>query len=115
MENFILALTANPLLYIGYAVALFAAAGVLYFISGFIGGMKFQISFDEDADHLSHARTHAMQGLYICMVALGIWEAIRIVLGELPPVNIVLVLILLSPAWIPPLKALLSGGGKSGH
>jgi len=114
MENFVLHLAANPLLYIGYLLCLFAAAGVLYFVSGVVGGVKHMLAYDQAADHLKHHRVHALQGLYLCMVILGIWETIRIFLGETPGSTFILVIILLSPVWAPWLKALLSGRG-GGH
>lgn len=115
MENFILHIAQNPLLYVGYLFSLFAAAGVLYFVAGFMGGMKHQITYSEDADHVVHDRTHALQGLYLCMVVLGLWQAVRVFMGEASPSILILSFVLLSPLWAPWLKATLSGKGGGGH
>ena len=65
--------------------------------------------------HLGHARIRVVQGLYLCMAALGVWEFIRVLLGEAPASStLTLVVILLSPIWIPALKHLLFGK-PNGH
>jgi len=57
---------------------------------------------------MEHVRTRSLWGLYLCMAALGIWECIRIILGEAPvSPTLVLAVILLSPVWVSWLKGLL--------
>jgi hypothetical protein len=112
MEDFALHIVQNPVLYIGYLFAALGAVGVLLFFSGFFGGIKHLFTYSESADHMEHARTRAMWGLYICMVALGLWETLRLILGEVPASTWILIVILLSPLWAPYLKSLLTG--KSG-
>ncbi len=108
MENFVIAITQNPVLYIGYFLSAVGAIGFLLFVAGFFGGIGHLFSYSEDANHMEHARTRALWGLYLCMAALGVWEFIRVILGEVPTSStLILVVILLSPAWIPPLKKLL--------
>lgn len=115
MENFILQLVQNPLLYIGYFLSAVGAAGALLFFAGFFGGIKHIFTYDESADHMDHARTRSLWGLYLCMVTLGIWQCIRVLLGEVPASStLLLVVILFSPAWAPWLKG-LSTGKSSGH
>src|SRR3989338_2031628 len=108
MENFVIALTQNPVLYIGYFLSAVGAVGGLLFFWGFFGGIGHLFSYSENANHMEHARTRALWGLYLCMAALGIWELIRVFLGEAPASStLILVVILLSPAWIPLIKKLL--------
>ena len=85
------------------------------FFAGVGGGLPFLFTYDEDQHHMDHARTRAMWGLYLCMLALGLWELIRIVLGEVPVSStLILAAILLSPVWIPWIKGLLFGK-PNGH
>jgi len=115
MENVVLNLVQNPVLYIGYFLSAVGAVGALLFFGGFFGGIGHLFSYDNDADHMDHARTRAMWGLYLCMLALGLWELIRIVLGEVPVSStLILAAILLSPVWIPWIKGLLFGK-PNGH
>ena len=108
MENLVVNLVQNPVLYIGYFLSAVGGAGVLLFFGGFFGGIGHLFSYSEDADHMEHARTRVLWGLYLCMAALGLWELVRVVLGEVSASStLVLVVILLSPAWIPWLKGLL--------
>ena len=116
MENVVLTLVQNPVLYIGYFLSAVGAVGALLFFAGFFGGIGHLFSYSEDADHMEHARTRAIWGIYLCMLALGLWECIRIVLGEVPVSStLILVAILLSPVWIPFLKGLLLGKPTNGH
>lgn len=115
MENLVISLTQNPVLYIGYFLSVVGALGVVLFFGGIFGGIGHLFTYDESATHMDHARTRALWGLYLCMAALGIWELIRIVLGEAPVSStLTLVAILLSPAWIPWLKGLIFGK-PNGH
>ena len=115
MENFVLHLTQNPLLYLGYLLSAVGALGILLFFAGFSGGIKHLFTYSESTDHMEHARTHSLWGLYLCMVALGIWECVRVIIGEAPASStLVLAAILLSPIWIPALKHFLSGK-SNGH
>ena len=108
MENLVVNLVQNPVLYIGYFLSAVGAAGFLVFAAGFFGGIGHLFSYDKDADHMEHARTRSLWGLYLCMAALGVWEFIRVILGEAPASStLVLVVILLSTVWIPLVKKLL--------
>ena len=115
MENYATNLDHNPMLYIGYLLSAVAAIGTVLFIAGFFGGITHLFSYSESADHMDHARTRSLWGIYLCMAALGIWEFIRVILGEAPASStLVLVLILLSPVWIPWLRNLFTGA-SGGH
>ncbi len=108
MENVVVNLVQNPVLYIGYFLSAVGAIGALLFFGGFFGGIGHLFSYSESADHMEHARTRAIWGIYLCMFALGIWECIRIVLGEVPVSStLILMAILLCPVWIPWIKSLL--------
>ncbi len=113
MENFVLQLVQHPVISTGYILSIVGAAGALLFFAGFFGSIKHIFTYSESADHMDHTRTRALWGLYLCMAALGIWEFIRVLMGEVDPSStLILVVILLSPIWIPFLKGLFSG--KSG-
>ena len=108
MENLVVNLVQNPVLYIGYFLSAVGAAGFLLFVAGFFGGIKHLFSYSESTDHMEHVRTRSLWGLYLCMLALGLWELIRIILGEAPvSPTLVLAVILLSPVWVSWLKGLL--------
>lgn len=109
MDSFAVALVSNPLYYAGAALALCAAAGVLLFMWGFGSGVGNLFHMHGNDDHLLHARVRVVQGLYICMAVLGIWELIRVLLGEAPVGStLILAAILLSPVWLPWLKGLFN-------
>lgn len=114
MDAFVIALLSNPLYYIGAALALAAAVGMLLFFWGLASGIGNLFHMHGHDEHLHHARIRIVQGLYLSMVVLGIWQLIRIAIGEAPPSAIILVLVLLTPVWIPWLTKLMSGGG-GGH
>ena len=108
MENLVVNLVQNPVLYIGYFLSAVGVAGFLLFVAGFFGGIKHLFSYSESTDHMEHVRTRSLWGLYLCMLALGLWELIRIILGEAPvSPTLVLAVILLSPVWVSWLKGLL--------
>ena len=108
MENLVVNLVQNPVLFIGYFLSAIGAAGFLIFTAGFFGGIGHIFSYSEDADHMEHARTRSLWGIYLCMAALGIWELILMFLGEAPVSStLVLAIVLFSPAWIPWIKGLL--------
>lgn len=109
MEALVLHIVQNPMLYVGYLFAAAGAAGILLFFAGFFGGVGHLFSYSESAPHMEHARTRALWGLYLCMVTFGLWELIRLLLGQAPGSSIILILIMLSPAWIPWLKAVITG------
>ena len=114
MDSFFIAVYSDPLYYVGAALSLFAAAGIILFLRGFGSGIGHIFHMRGHEEHLHHARVRIVWGVYLCMVVFGIWELLRLVLGEAPTSTWVLILILLSPAWIPWLKGLFSGGG-GGH
>lgn len=114
MENFVLQLTTNPALYIGYALATVGAVGILIFCAGFFGALSHLFTYSESADHMEHARTRGLWGLYLSMVALGLWQIVRLILGEADSSSLILIAILLSPMWIPWIKGLLTGS-SGGH
>lgn len=112
MEDFVFLIISNPVTALGYVLALVGGLGVLISIGGIMTSLKHQLTYSVSAHHLEHSRTRSLWGLYLAMVCLGIWETVRLLLGETPGSTVILILILLSPAWIPWLKALLTG--KSG-
>lgn len=113
MEEFVLGALQDPVPYIGYALSIIGAYGALSFIGGLLGSIKHLITYSESTDHVEHSRTNSLWGLYLCMFAFGVWEIIRIFQGELALTSgMILVALLLSPAWVPWLKALATG--KSG-
>ncbi len=114
MEAFAIALVTDPLRYIAYIFALFGAIGTLLFMAGFGGGIKFIFTYAEDAHHMAHARARIVWGVLICMVTLGLWEIVRVVIGQAPLGYLWLSLFLLTPLWIPALMKLAKGGG-GGH
>ncbi len=115
MENFILSLVTNPLLYIEYGLSFLAAVGIVIFIAGFAGAFPHLFTYSEGAEHMDHARTRILWGVYLCMVAFGIWEFIRVLLGEAPHSTLILCVILLSPLWAPWIKKTLTGSPGGGH
>lgn len=112
MGDLPLYIVSNPVVSLGYALSLMGGMGVLIFCAGFFGSIKHLFTYSESASHMEHARTRSLWGLYIAMVALGLWESVRLLIGEVPGSTIILIIILLSPAWAPALKALVTG--KSG-
>lgn len=113
MEEFVLNVLQDPFPYIGYALSILGAYGALTFLGGLFTSIKHLITYSESSDHVEHSRTNSLWGLYLCMFAFGVWEFFRILQGELAPTSgFILVAILLSPAWVPWLKALATG--KSG-
>ncbi len=109
MENFVLQLVQHPVISAGYVLSIVGAAGALLFFAGFFGSIKHLFTYSESADHMDHARTRALWGLYLSMAALGIWELIRMLMGEVDPSStLILAVILLSPIWIPLLKGLFT-------
>ncbi len=115
MENLVVNLVQNPVLYVGYFLSAVGAAGFLIFAAGFFGGIRHLFTYSESASHMEHARTRSLWGLYLCMAALGVWECIRVLLGEAPATStLILVAILLSPVWIPWIKGLIFGK-PNGH
>jgi hypothetical protein len=115
MENFIYLFIANPILYIGYALSVVAAVGVLLFIAGFSGTIKHILYYSESAEHVEHARTRSLWGLYLCMSTLGVWQLIQMLLGEAPVTpTLILSALLLTPVWIPGIRSLFGGSG-GGH
>ena len=114
MDSLVLAFIEDPLRYIAYLFAFFAAVGVLLFVAGFSGAIPHIFTYSESAHHMEHARSRAIWGLLICMVVLGLWETLRVIVGQAPLSYLWLSLILLTPLWIPWVKGLLKGGG-GGH
>lgn len=115
MEDFVFYIISNPVASLGYVLAFIGGLGVLFCVSGIFTSLRFQLTYSVSAHHLEHARTRSLWGLYLAMVSLGIWETVRLLLGEVPGSTIILILILLAPAWIPALKALFTGKSSGGH
>ncbi|MSR70649.1 hypothetical protein EXS62_01255 [Candidatus Kaiserbacteria bacterium] len=115
MENLVIELTTNPLRYIEYFLATLGAVGALLFLAGIGGGLPHLFTYSHGADHMSHARTRAIWGIYLCMVTLGLWEVIRVIIGAAPASYLILSLVLFTPAWIPWLYKLATGKGGNGH
>ncbi len=115
MEALFTAVYTDPLRYIGYFLAFFAAMGGVLFIAGFGGGIPHHFTFAESDSHMEHARARITMGLLWCMVVFGLWEIVRVISGQVPPSYLWLSLILLTPVWIPWVKALLKGGGGDGE
>ncbi len=100
-------LAEDPLLYMGYALSAVGAAGILLFVAGFSGTIKHLFTYSEGADHVEHARTRTLWGLYLCMVSFGVWQCLRVFVGQAPVSTLLLAVILFSPVWAPWLKGLL--------
>lgn len=113
MDAFFAALVSDPLRYIEYIFAFFGAMGGVLFIAGMGSGARHMFTYGEDADHMHHVRARATWGIVLCMVTLGLWEIVRVVIGEAPISYLILSLFLLTPLWIPWLRRLAKGGG--GH
>jgi len=115
MENLVVNLVQNPVLYIGYFLSAVGAVGALLFFGGFFGGIGHLFSYDNDADHMDHARTRAVWGIYICMLTIGFWEFVRVIIGSAPPSYLWWALFFLTPLWIPWLYKLAFGKKPNGH
>jgi hypothetical protein len=113
MDAFLSAFFQDPMRYIAYGFAFFSAVGIVLFLRGFGSGMPHLFTYSEDAEHMEHARARAVWGVLVCMVVWGLWEVVRVVVGQAPPSYLILSLLLLTPLWIPWLKKAASGGG--GH
>jgi hypothetical protein len=113
--DFLNALYQDPLRYVEYIFAFLGSLGLLLFIAGFGSGFRHVFTYGEDDHHMAHARGRAMWGVLVCMVVLGLWEIVRVILGQVPLTYLWLSLILLTPLWIPWIKGLLSGKGGGGH
>jgi|GEM_PF-6602479 len=111
--DFLNALVADPLRYIEYLFALSGAIGGVLFIAGFGSGARHIFTYGEDKHHMEHCRARIIWGTLICMVTLGLWEIVRVILGQAPLSYLIISLVLLTPAWIPWLRGLAKGGG--GH
>lgn len=68
---------ANPLLYIGGVFALCAALAFLIFLAGMGGGTIHLFTIHENANHMEHARTRAVWGLFLLAVLFVLWELLR--------------------------------------
>ncbi|OGC86044.1 hypothetical protein A3D70_01330 [Candidatus Adlerbacteria bacterium RIFCSPHIGHO2_02_FULL_54_18] len=115
MEQLIIDLTAHPLRYIEYFLATLGAVGALLFIAGAVGGIPFFFNYSADQQHMNHARTRAVWGIYLCMLALGLWEIVRVIIGRAPPSYLFLACVLLAPLWLPWLYSLITGKSSNEH
>ncbi len=116
MESLFNTVAANPWYYLGVCFAILGGFAFLIFLRGFISGVGNLFHMHGHDEHLQHARVRVVWGLYLMMATLGLWELIRIIAGQAPGSTIVLVIILLLPAWWPALTKFLSGlGGGGGH
>jgi hypothetical protein len=111
--DFLNALVHDPLRYIEYLFAFLGAMGAVLFIAGIGSGARHIFTYAEDDHHMTHTRARALWGIIICMVMLGWWEVLRVIIGQAPLSYLWLALLLLTPLWIPWLKKLAKGGG--GH
>jgi hypothetical protein len=114
MEAFLDVLYTDPLRYIEYLFAFFGAMGMVLFFAGFGSGARHLFTFGESADHMHHVRARIIWGILLCMVTLGLWEILRVILGLAPLSYLILSLLLLTPLWIPWLRGAFKGGG-GGH
>lgn len=115
MENFVLSVVQNPIPSIGYVLSIIGAYGALMFLGGLLGSIKHLVTYSESTDHVEHGRTNSLWGVYICMVTFAVWQCVRVVAGEVAFSSVaILIVLLLSPAWVPWLKALATGK-KGGH
>ena len=108
--DFLNALYQDPLLYISYLFAFFGAMGGVLFLSGFSSGFRHVFTYSEDWNHMQHTRTRTVWGILMCMVTLGFWEILRVIIGQAPLSYLWLSLLMLTPLWIPWLKKLGGGG-----
>lgn len=70
---------SNPVYYLGVALALYGAIGVVYFIAGIFTGIHHAILLDGHTEHMGHYRHRVRRGIGIMLEALLIWEIIRLV------------------------------------
>jgi len=115
MDTLVIELTTNPLRYIEYFLAAAGAVGALLFFAGIGGGLPFLFTYSEDQHHMDHARTRAVWGIYICMLTIGFWEFVRVIIGTAPVSYLWLVLLFLTPLWIPWIYKLAFGKKSNGH
>jgi len=115
MDTLVIELTTNPLRYIEYFLAVMGAIGALLFFAGIGGGLPFLFTYSEDQHHMDHARTRAVWGIYICMLTIGFWEFVRVIIGSAPPSYLWWALFFLTPLWIPWLYKLAFGKKPKGH
>ncbi len=113
MNAFLAGLVHDPLRYIEYIFALCGALGAVLFIAGFASGARHIFTYGESWDHMQHVRMRIVWGVLVCMVTLGLWEIVRVIIGQAPLSYLILSFVLLTPLWIPWLKKLTSSGG--GH
>lgn len=114
MDALLMGVHENPLRYIEYLFAFFGAMGILMFLAGWGSGMPHFFTMSESDSHMEHTRTRATWGLLICMVVLGLWEIVRVIVGEAPLSYLILSLLLLTPLWVPWVKGFLGGKGGGG-
>ena len=112
MENFILHLISNPLLYIKYFLTACAAIGAMLFIAGLTGGVSHIFTYKENASHMEHRRTRTVWGVYVLMVSWGVWEVVKVAISMAAPSHLFFALLLLTPLWVPWLKRSIFGGGE---
>jgi hypothetical protein len=109
MDALYAAFFADPMYYVGLLFALWGVWGVGLFVSGFSGGVRHLFTYGESDSHMEHVRTRIVWGLYLCMTALGAWEVVRVLVGEVSWGYLWLSLVLLVPIWIPWVKGLAGG------
>jgi hypothetical protein len=101
---------ADPLYFIGIIFALWGAMGFGFFMAGFADGVPHLFNYSESDEHMKHSRERIVQGLFLSMTALGGWEVVRFIDGQVPWGYLVLSLFLLLPIWLPLLR-----GKKGAH
>jgi hypothetical protein len=115
MEALYAAFFADPMYYVGVIFAAWGAWGVTLFIMGFAGGARHLFTYSESDSHMKHARERIVWGLLLSMTAFGGWELLRVAVGLAPLTYLWIVVVMLTPLWIPWVRGLLGGKKSGGH
>ena len=114
MEALYAAFFQNPMYYVGVIFAVWGAWGFILFIMGFAGGVRHLFTYSESDSHMEHARERITWGLLLTMSAFGGWELVRVIVGQAPLSYLWIVVVMLTPLWIPWVRSLIGGKSSDG-